>query len=716
MSGPRQQDRKEPVFGRPAPQGSRPQPKRKARPDLGMNAGGNRGGGMKPPPPRRNRKEKGKSAGRRKKRGLLGFFVYWSFILMLMGAIGLGGLLIYFSSELPDFSKLEIPERSPNVQLVARDGTLIANRGETGGETVRFEQLPPYLPQAVMAIEDRRFYDHAGIDIPGVARAMVANIRAGRVVQGGSSITQQLAKNLYLGPERDWRRKLKEVPIAFWLEYNFSKEQIMEMYLNRVYLGGGATGVDAAARTYFQKSARYLNLAESAMLAGLLKAPSRLSPDKNAEAAQERAQLVLEAMEDEGYITRSELDYAIANPALARSRHLAGAENYVADWLFERVKGFLGTIDQDVIVETTIDIRLQNLAEAALREGLDRDGEKYGVTQGAVVSIDPTGAVRALVGGRDYGASQFNRATDARRQPGSSFKPFVYLAAMELGLTPETIRIDGPVEINGWSPRNYSREFRGPVTLEVALTKSLNTVAARLGDEVGIDAVAEVANRLGINSELQRIPSLALGTSETTPLEMTSAYVPFANGGYSVIEHAITRITTPDGKVLYERQPSGNLQVISPYILGLMNSMLERTVLAGTATKAQLEDGRPAGGKTGTSQDFRDAWFIGFTANLVTGVWLGNDDNSSTKRATGGNLPAIIWRDFMQPAHEGIPIANLIGVAESREMLAQAQAQADAQTQAAELQPFARSSNEVDARPVRRRRQERSFLRRLFGG
>lgn len=708
MSGPRQQDRKEPVFGRPAPQGSRPQQKRKARPEPVLTARGNRGGGgMEPRPPRRNNREKAKPARRRKKRSLLGFFVYWSFILMLWGAIGLGGLLIYFSTELPDFAKLEIPVRSPNVQLVARDGSVIANRGETGGESVRFEQLPPYLPQAVMAIEDRRFYDHAGVDIPGVARAMMANIRAGRVVQGGSSITQQLAKNLYLGPERDWRRKLKEVPIAFWLEYNFSKEEIMELYLNRVYLGGGATGVDAAARTYFQKSARYLTLAESALLAGLLKAPSRLAPDQNPKAAQERAQLVLEAMEDEGYITRSELDYAIANPAVARGRHVAGAENYVADWLYERVKGFLGTIDQDIVVETTIDLRLQNLAEAALREGLDRDGETYGVTQGAIVSIDPTGAVRALVGGRDYGASQFNRATDARRQPGSSFKPFVYLAAMELGLTPETVRIDGPVEINGWSPRNYSREFRGPVTLEEALTKSLNTVAARLGDEVGIDAVAEVANRLGINSDLQRIPSLALGTSETTPLEMTSAYVPFANGGYSVIEHAISRITAGDGEVLYERQPSGNLRVIPSYELGLMNSMMEKTLISGTGTKARLED-RPAGGKTGTSQEFRDAWFIGYTANLVTGIWLGNDDNSPTKRASGGNLPAMIWRDYMQPAHEGIPVANLIGAAESREILAQ--------TRAAELQPFARSVNEVDAGPVRGRRRERSFLQRLFGG
>lgn len=626
---------------------------------------------------------------------------------MLWGVIGLAGVLIYFSSELPDFAQLEIPERSPNVQLVARDGSLIANRGETGGETARFEQLPPYLPQAVMAIEDRRFYDHVGVDFLGVARAMIANFQAGRVVQGGSSITQQLAKNLYLGPERNWRRKLKEVPIALWLEYNFSKEEIMEMYLNRVYLGSGATGVDAAARTYYQKSARYLTIAESAVLAGLLKAPSRLAPNRNPEAAQARAKLVLNAMEEEGYITQTELEYAIANPASAGSRHLAGSENYVADWLFDRVKGFLGTIEQDVIVETTIDTRLQKLAEAALREGLDRDGGTYGVSQGAVISIDPTGAVRALVGGRDYGESQFNRATDARRQPGSSFKPFVYLAAMELGLTPETVRIDGPVQIGGWAPQNYNRKYRGPVTLEQALALSLNTVAAKLGDEVGIDAVAEVANRLGVNSDLQRIPSLSLGTSETTPLEMTSAYVPFANGGYSVIEHAIERITDSDGNILYERQPSGTLPVITPFALGLMNSMMEKTLTIGTAKRARLPD-RPAGGKTGTSQDFRDAWFIGYTANLVTGIWLGNDDNSPTKRASGGNLPATIWHDYMLPAHEGVPVASLVGASESREILAQ-------QTES-ELQPFARSGEQIDAGPIRRRNQNRGFFERLFGG
>lgn len=714
MSGSKLQDRKEPVFRRTqAAQAAQPRKRADGRPPArGEGGSGGRAGGpgernFRGKPPQKNRRSDKKRDQKRKKRGFFGFLFYWSLVLMLWGVIGLGGVLIYFSSELPDFAKLEIPERSPNVQLVARDGSLIANRGETGGETVRFEQLPPYLPQAVMAIEDRRFYHHVGVDVFGLARAMVANFQAGRVVQGGSSITQQLAKNLYLGPERNWRRKLKEVPIALWLEYNFSKEEIMEMYLNRVYLGSGATGVDAAARTYFQKSSRYLTIAESAVLAGLLKAPSRLAPNRNPEAAQARAKLVLNAMEEEGYITQTELEYAIANPASAGSRHLAGSENYVADWLYDRVKGFLGTIEQDVIVQTTIDTRLQTLAEAALREGLDRDGGTYGVSQGAVISIDPTGAVRALVGGRDYGESQFNRATDARRQPGSSFKPFVYLAAIELGLTPETVRIDGPVEIGGWSPQNYNRKYRGPVTLEQALALSLNTVAAKLGNEVGIDAVAEVANRLGVNSDLKRIPSLALGTSETTPLEMTSAYVPFANGGYSVIEHAIERITNTDGEVLYERQPSGTLPVITPFALGLMNSMMEKTLTIGTAKRARLPD-RPAGGKTGTSQDFRDAWFIGYTANLVTGIWIGNDDNSPTKRASGGNLPAIIWHDYMLPAHEGVAVANLVGASESREILAQ-------QT-ASELQPFARSGEQIDARPIRRRNEGPGFFQRLFGG
>ncbi|MBL4646430.1 MAG: transglycosylase domain-containing protein, partial [Rhizobiales bacterium] len=490
--------------------------------------------------------------------------------LALWGAIGVGGILIYFAAELPQISEISIPERAPNVQILARDGTLIANRGETGGETVRLEHLPPYLPQAVMAIEDRRFLSHFGIDPLGLARAMVSNYRAGRVVQGGSTLTQQLAKILFLSPERTLRRKIQEAVLALWLEQKFTKAEIMEMYLNRVYLGAGATGVDAAARTYFHKSARYLTLSEAAIIAGLLKAPSRLAPNRNLKGAHARARLVLGAMLEEGYITASEREYAITNAATAKSRHLAGSENYAADWLFDRVKGFLGKIEQDVVVETTIDMRLQKLAESALRTGLDRDGKTYGVEQGAIISIDPTGAVRALVGGYDYGKSQFNRAVDAHRQPGSAFKPFVYLAALEIGLTPDTVRIDGPVEIQGWTPQNYNKKYRGPVTLEQALNYSLNTVAARLADEVGIERVAEVANRLGINSNLQLIPSLALGTSETTPLEMTSAYVPFSNGGFSVIEHAIERISTSDGKVIYERQPSGLLPVVTPYALGLL--------------------------------------------------------------------------------------------------------------------------------------------------
>lgn len=644
---------------------------------------------------------------RRKRRGFFGFVFYWTMFLALWGAIGVGGILIYFAAELPQISEISIPERAPNVQILARDGTLIANRGETGGETVRLEHLPPYLPQAVMAIEDRRFLSHFGIDPLGLARAMVSNYRAGRVVQGGSTLTQQLAKILFLSPERTLRRKIQEAVLALWLEQKFTKAEIMEMYLNRVYLGAGATGVDAAARTYFHKSARYLTLSEAAIIAGLLKAPSRLAPNRNLKGAQDRARLVLGAMLEEGYITASEREYAITNAATAKSRHLAGAENYAADWLFDRVKGFLGKIEQDVVVETTIDMRLQKLAESALRTGLDRDGKTYGVEQGAIISIDPTGAVRALVGGYDYGKSQFNRAVDAHRQPGSSFKPFVYLAALEIGLTPDTVRIDGPVEIQGWTPQNYNKKYRGPVTLEQALNYSLNTVAARLADEVGIERVAEVANRLGINSNLQLIPSLALGTSETTPLEMTSAYVPFSNGGFSVIEHAIERISTSDGKVIYERQPSGLLPVVTPYALGLLNSMMENTLLIGTGKRARLAD-RPAGGKTGTSQDFRDAWFIGYTANLVTGIWLGNDDNSPTKRASGGNLPATIWHDYMMPAHEGMAAAPLPGASESRAILAQ--------NNGSDLQPFARSAEQIDARPRRGFGQRRGFLDRLFGG
>jgi len=420
--------------------------------------------------------------------------------------------------------------------------------------------------------------------------------------------------------------------------------------------------VDAAARRYFGKSARLLTVAEAATIAGLLKAPSRYSPARNPDLAEERAQLVLAAMHDENYITAEEAKNAIAAPAKVVRRYTTASKNYAADWVMDVLPHYVGSIESDIIVDTTIDPAIQNAAEKALRTALAENRQKMGVSQGAVVTLDTAGAVRAMVGGADYSKSQFNRAVYAKRQPGSSFKPFVYLSALEAGMTPETIRQDQPITIGGWSPQNYTKEHYGPVTLTRALSMSLNTVAVRLAHEVGAGTVANTAKRLGVKSDLKKNLSLALGTSEVTPLEIASAYVPFSNGGYGILPHVIRRIKTVDGKTLYSRSGDGRGRVVERKLVGNMNQMMAETLLTGTGRKARLDGGRPAGGKTGTSQDFRDAWFIGYTANLTTAVWLGNDDNSPTKKATGGTLPATVWKEVMNAAHKTLPVADLPGV------------------------------------------------------
>ncbi|MCX2724758.1 transglycosylase domain-containing protein [Roseibium salinum] len=586
---------------------------------------------------------------------------YWSAVLGIWGIIAVAGIVGYYAAYLPPTSEWQVPARPPNVKIVAANGQLLANRGDTGGEAVRLEQLPPYLPNAVVAIEDRRFRSHFGIDPIGLLRAVYTNVTSGRLVQGGSTLTQQLAKNLFLEPDRTLKRKIQELVLAFWLEAEYSKDEILEMYLNRVYLGAGSYGVDAAARRYFGKSARLVTIAEAATMAGLLKAPSRYSPARNPDLAEERAQLVLAAMHEEGYIDGQEAKNALAAPAKVVRRYTTASENYAADWVMDVLPHFIGSIEGDIIVDTTIDPAMQQAAETALRNALKENRQKYGVTQGAIVTLDTAGAVKALVGGADYSKSQYNRAVYAKRQPGSAFKPFVYLAALENGLTPQTIRHDRPVTIGGWSPQNYTKEHYGPVTLTRALSMSLNTVAAQLAHEVGAGTVINTAKRLGISSDLNKNLSIALGTSEVTPLEIASAYVPFSNGGYGVLPHIIRRIKTVDGKLLYSRSGDGRGRVVDRQMVGNMNVMMSETLLTGTGRKARLDGGRPAGGKTGTSQDFRDAWFIGYTANLTTAVWFGNDDNSPTQRASGSGLPAGVWKEVMDAAHKDMPAADLPG-------------------------------------------------------
>jgi penicillin-binding protein 1A len=627
----------------------KPSPKRKAR-DPDEDASRER----KPRPSKASRNRRTKTPARV---GLYRLF-YWGAVLGLWAVIAVVGVVIWVGAHLPAIQALEIPKRPPTIQIVGFDGSMLATRGEMPGANVSLKDLPPYLPRAFIAIEDRRFYSHYGVDPIGIARAAVANILHRGVSQGGSTLTQQLAKNLFLTQERTLQRKLQEVELALWLERKHSKAQILELYLNRVYFGSGAYGVEAAAQRYFGKSAKNVTIAEAAMLAGLVKSPSRLAPNRNPEGAEKRAQTVLTAMADAKFITETQAKASIGHPSYNVKAAGAGTVNYVADWIGEVLDDLIGQIDQNIVVETSIDPKLQSVAEASIIDELAAKSVKFNVSQGALVAMTPEGAVRAMIGGRNYADSQYNRAVTAKRQPGSAFKPFVYLTAIEAGLTPDTIRQDAPLDVKGWKPENYTHEYFGAVTLTQGLAMSLNTVAVRLGLEVGAKNVVRTAHRLGIASKLETNASIALGTSEVSLTELVGAYTPFANGGRGVTPHVVTKIRTPEGKVLYARLPDQLGQVIEPRSVAMMNTMMQETLLSGTARKAEIP-GWMAAGKTGTSQDFRDAWFIGYTANLVTGVWLGNDDNSPTRKATGGGLPVEVWTRFMRVAHQGVPVAAL---------------------------------------------------------
>ena len=608
---------------------------------------------------RRGAKRAKRSRGRRSV-SLIGRLAKWLFVLCIWGGVAAAAVVGYYGSRMPSATTWAVPDRAPNVKILGLKGKLIANRGTTGGEAIGLHDMSPYLPQAVVAIEDRRFYSHFGFDPIGFSRAMMRNVMAGKMVQGGSTLTQQLAKNLFLKPDRTLERKVQEVLLALWLEQKYSKDEILEMYLNRVYFGSNSYGVEAASRRYFSKSAKNVTLQQAALIAGLLKAPSRLSPANDPKAANNRAELVMAAMRDQGMIGDKELDSAVMKPASKAAAYWTGSENYVADQVMRELPALIGDVKQDVIVDTTIDLALQKAGEAAIKQQIAKNGKKLRVRQGALVSVDGSGAVRALIGGRDYSASQFNRASEARRQPGSAFKPFVYLAALEAGRTPKSVRNDAPIQIGEWSPDNHEGHYLGDVTLGSALAKSSNSVAAQLAMEVGPAAVIEMAKRLGVKSPLESNASIALGTSEVTLLEMTGAFAALSNGGYGAPVHLIKRVKTLDGKVLYENKYEDSKRVIQPEIAGMMNQMMTRTLTEGTAKKAAF--GFPAGGKTGTSQSFRDAWFIGYTANLTTGVWFGNDDNSPTNKVTGGSLPALAWKEFMTAAHGGVAEAALPGM------------------------------------------------------
>ncbi len=581
----------------------------------------------------------------------------WTATLAVWGVIGSLFVAGWFYTDLPDFEDSLAPSRKPTVWILAQDGTEIAAVGDLYGIPVRLEDVPPSLPQAVLATEDRRFYSHFGVDVIGLSRAMVANVRAGRIVQGGSTITQQVAKNLFLTPDRTIKRKIQEVMVALWLENKFSKDQILELYLNRVYLGAGTYGVDAAARKYFAKSASELTVWQSAMIAGLLKAPSRFNPHADRERAAGRTRVVLSNMVAAGYLTQAEAEQARDLKSRGGTVRPGRTAPYYVDWVLDQVRDFAGSPDRDLIVQTTLDRAVQRTAERRLDDLIATYREPRRVEQGAVLVMSPDGAVRAMVGGRNYARSQFNRAVQARRQPGSAFKPVIYLAGLRAGMSPGDMVDDAPISIGDWQPKNFDNKYRGPVTMSDGLAGSINTVAVRIALEAGMDRVTDAARALGIDPGDAPDASVALGTGEASLLDVVSAYAPFANGGDGVIPYGIAEIRDGGGNVLYARSGAGPGRTVSPANVGRMNAMLRRVIETGTGKNAAI--GRPAAGKTGTSQNYRDAWFIGYTKDYLAGVWLGNDDGTPMKRVTGGSLPAAVWKDVMIAAHRSQPVRDL---------------------------------------------------------
>ncbi|MFZ4541789.1 MAG: transglycosylase domain-containing protein [Rickettsiales bacterium] len=588
--------------------------------------------------------------------------------------IMLGLALVYFASQLPDIRDIDTIKKQQGITIESVDGHILANYGDVYGTYVPYDQLPKALVLAVIATEDRRFFEHHGVDFFGIARAIVTNFARGHTVQGGSTVTQQVAKNVFLTPERTLKRKLQEVILAFWLEARFTKKEIMAIYLNRVYLGGGAFGVDAAAHRYYNKGAKDLNLYESAMMAGLLKAPSRYSPSANVERSRGRVNQVLLNMVDAGFLKQKDVAPTLANYEKSPTHEAQGGDiRYYTDWIVDEIPNVVGQVEEDMIVTVGLDAKLQSAAQDALQNDVAMQGMKKNVSQGALVAMKPDGLVVAMVGGLDYAKSQFNRAAQAKRQPGSVFKLFVYLAALEAGLSPQSTVEDAPISLRvgnkTWSPDNYEGgNYRGQIPMYQALRHSLNTVSVRLGQYAGFSNVAQMAMRLGVPN-IPSSPSIVLGSVEATLLELTGGYAHLANGGNRVEPYGILKVRTRDGREIYKHEPLQGDARLSQDIVQQMNYMLLDVVAHGTAIKAGLA-GRPAAGKTGTSQDFKDAWFIGFTQQLVAGVWVGNDDNKPMKKITGGTIPAVVWHDFMIKAMAGQKVQSIPNSAgESQEFL-----------------------------------------------
>ncbi len=570
----------------------------------------------------------------------------------IMPAIIIGAAIVgYALPDIKDGDDIWTQNRQYSVTFTDMLGNEIGQRGILHNNTVPLEEFPPQFIDAVLATEDSRFYSHFGIDVVGTARALVANVKASGIVQGGSTITQQLAKNLFLSSEKTVRRKIHEAFLALWIETRLSKKQILKLYLDRAYMGAGAFGAEAAAQTYFNKSIRDVSLAESALLAGLFKAPSRYAPHRNLPASRARAAVVLERMVAMGFVTQGEAISARINPAqiIRKNDKYQFNPNYFLDWAFERTKKLVKGRAFALRVKTTVDPHIQQKADYVIISALRTNGKSFNVDQAALAAVAPDGAVRALVGGKDYGSSQFNRATDARRQPGSAFKPFVYLAALRNGYRPYDTLVDSPVTIGNWSPKNYNHRYRGTVTLTTALKRSINTIPIKLAEDIGRRSIIRTAHKLGIYSKLSANRSLPLGTSEISVLEMAGAYATFANGGREAKPYGILEIRTKDdGRLIYshERDAPKAKQIFSPAYIADLNMMLAHVITDGTGRRANLRY-TSAAGKTGTTQGYRDAWFVGYTGQLSTAVWFGNDDYQPMRRMTGGGVPASTWQRFM---------------------------------------------------------------------
>ncbi|MBW7964348.1 transglycosylase domain-containing protein [Bradyrhizobium sp. BR 10261] len=639
----------------------------------------------------------------------------WVFVEPLSEAatIGLGGMVLMLILAIPAFRETAdedwLKKSDLAVTFLDRYGNPIGSRGIKHNDSIPLEDFPDVLIKATLATEDRRFYEHFGIDIAGTARALVTNAQAGGVRQGGSSITQQLAKNLFLSNERTIERKINEAFLAVWLEWRLTKNEILKLYLDRAYMGGGTFGVDGAAHFYFNKSARDVTLAEAAMLAGLFKAPTKYAPHINLPAARARANVVLDNLVDAGFMTEGQVFGARRNPAFAVDRRDEASPNYYLDYAFDEMRKLVDTFPKSYtervfVVRLAIDTNVQKAAEDAIENQLRQFGRDYHATQAATVVADLDGGIRAMVGGRDYGASQFNRATDAYRQPGSSFKPYVYTTALLNGFTPNSVVVDGPVCIGNWCPQNYGHSYSGAVTLTQAITRSINVVPVKLSiaigqkeqpkapnpAKIGRAKIVEVARRFGIKAPLPDTPSLPIGSDEVTVVEHAVAYATFPNRGKSVTPHSVLEVRTGAGDLVWrwDRDGPKPKQAIPANIAADMAGMMSHVVSEGTARRAAL-DGIPTAGKTGTTNAYRDAWFVGYTGNFTCAVWYGNDDYSPTNRMTGGSLPAQTWHDIMVAAHQGVEVREIPGIGMGQKLPPQqiANAQANAGPKVLETKP-----------------------------